>query len=176
MPDLFHVSREVYTIGDTIPLNGDNRYWTNLMASPEKRRGNDRLESGRPADKQCRRTTHFAFDDVYHCRHFGESQYKNEKLHYYRVGMTNPTAGPMALVDVIGKADLGNAQLELLIAGYWNPNENWNFVEYLSDTMTILEVLPEPSDPWSQMTASASWDSDCILAQQVVAKIKRNAI
>lgn len=90
--------------------------------------------------------------------------------------MTNPTAGPMALVDVIGKADLGNAQLELLIAGYWNPNENWNFVEYLSDTMTILEVLPEPSDSWSQMTASASWDSDCILAQQVVAKIKRNAI
>jgi hypothetical protein len=171
MPDnLYHVSLNVYQVGDVIQvLEGQlTQYWKRLEAE-NKLLAEERLEAARPATAQTRKTTQYAFADVDDCRNYGVQQYKGA-LQYYRVNMDNPTVVPMVLVNIIGTTDGTAAQIAALVSEYWNPTLKWSVLECLCQSMTILEkVAPPPVDEYD--SAHMRFTSDHMLATDFRSKI-----
>jgi hypothetical protein len=171
---LFHVSTQKYSAGQIIriPEGTATNYMQKLMAA-NNMRGEDLLEDRRPPQAPTRCGTQYAFADLYDCRNYGESQYKGQELYYYRVSMTNPTAAPMALIDVMKQQEATGEELKIMVAQYWNPTEDWEVLEYLSATMKILEEVPAPvSDDMRLHGATYSYQRDIERAKRFCAKIQ----
>lgn len=162
--DLFHVSRDVYPPGKLIRLSEDQktRFHEMLAGRTDGLAGEERLQRYRPDGAQSRLRTQYAFGAVGDCRLFGETQYRNTELHYYRVRMPHPTKVPMVLVDVVKRVDGRNEEeIRRLAEEYWQPTLPWEVWEYLDEEMEIVEEVPAPSDgSWEFTEAVCSWDND----------------
>ncbi len=123
--------------------------------------------------RRSRLTTQYAFEDVFQCLHYGNSEYDGQELHFYRVSMENPTEVPMALVDVIGKLENPtDAQVAAIVAEYWNPTLKWGVLEYPAPSMTVIEKLAKPNDKAMEaFGAGATYASDIALAKTVAKAI-----
>ena len=79
----------------------------------------------------------------------------------------------MALVDVIGKLENPtDAQVAAITAEYWNPTLQWDVLEYLASSMTVIEKLSKPSDDAMEAyAAGAKYAKDIFLAKKVAKSI-----
>ncbi len=175
MPKIvFHVSTKQYEPNQVVSVPaGEQTAFHGRLVAANAAGAEQRLEGTRPPAAQSRLTTQYAFDDVFQCLHYGNSEYDGQELHFYRVSMENPTEVPMALVDAIGKFENPtDAQVAAIVAEYWNPTLNWGVLEYLAPSMTVIEKLPKPSDDAMEaFGAGAKYGSDIALAKQVAKAI-----
>lgn len=175
MPKIvFHVSTNEYEPNQVVSVPaGEQTAFHERLVAANATGAEQRLEATRPPGAQSRLTTQYAFDDVFQCLHYGNSQYNGQELHFYRVSMENPTEVPMALVDVIGKLENpSNAQIAAIVAEYWNPTLQWDVLEYLASSMTVIEKLPKPSDDAMEaFAAGATYANDISLAKKVAKAI-----
>jgi hypothetical protein len=154
--EAFHVSTEVYEVGQVVAVpTGQQTRFQGRLAAGNATQAEVRLEAGRPAGAQSRLTTQYAFADVYDCQNYGNSQYPDQELHFYRVSIEDPTRVPMAMVDIIKNVQGATAaQITALVNAYWNPTVPWQVYEYLAGAMTILEKLLAPADGLALIAAN----------------------
>lgn len=142
--NLFHVSTVVLSCGESPLLSG-------AKSIPPVEAVVDSL---RPVDRPSRLRAWFACKSTADCAAYFEAQrssglnreiFHGKTPHYYSVRMPAPTKLPMAL---IGRAERelesGGLSIEAIVHAYWNPDDEWNFWEYLDERM---EVLGEVDDP-----------------------------
>jgi hypothetical protein len=144
MMELFHISCKNYNIGEIINSDsfGQTEYYRNSTLRG-KNWIDDFLDSQRPADYPARKSSLFAFDCISNCSAFINLSFKGLKAKYYKVKMSSPIALPMCLTDSL---IVDSLEHNIKIAKeYWQPTEEWNILEYLSNQMEILEVLNEAS-------------------------------
>jgi hypothetical protein len=63
-------------------------------------------------------------------------------IHVYEVMVPRLADLPMALVDCIAKA-IDHYPVNEMAAEYWNPTEEWNFLESVVDEMEIIAVCKD---------------------------------
>lgn len=140
---LYHVSRKVYVVGDVINANEFSNV-TEYYEKSEKENKNwidDYLDSMKPQNAPSRKRVIYAFDSLANCGAFMVNNITD--FNYYKVEMKEPVACPMCLTDNLEE---NNSEKNATIAKeYWNPTESWKFLEYLSEEMTIVEILPPPN-------------------------------
>ena len=60
-------------------------------------------------------------------------------IHVYEVMVPRLVGLPMALIDCIAES-IGNSIAYDMAAEYWNPTENWKFLESVVDQMEIVSL------------------------------------
>ncbi|KQO33212.1 hypothetical protein ASF10_19250 [Flavobacterium sp. Leaf82] len=139
--DLFHVSTKKYHVGQIIKAKDfENTEYYQNATNQNKNWIDEFLDINKPANAPERKKAIYAFDCVENCVAF---KGQNNDNFYYKVKMLKPIACPMSLTDALKREDEEN---NLRIANeYWNYNENWKFLEYLSSEMQIIEIIPPPN-------------------------------
>lgn len=159
----FHVSRYEYTPGQVIKISPDRV--THFHAALEEANNiaaEDRLKPHRPDGVPCRTNCIYVFETLADCSLYGSSQHQNAEVHYYRVRMEKAAKVPMVLVDQIRQqVDPTPAQIERMASEYWRPSEPWEFWEYVTDAIEIVdEVSPLDMGSFEVMGAQGSYIDD----------------
>jgi hypothetical protein len=152
--NLFHVSTLILQSGESPFLAG-----TKSISPVEAI-----VDSLRPANRPSRLRAWFACESTADCAAYFEAQqssgwnrdsFDGKTPHYYSVRMPAPTKLPMAL---IGRAErelnAGGGLIEAIVHAYWNPDNEWNFWEYLDER---IEVLAEVDGPDVLAVSASRW-------------------
>jgi hypothetical protein len=140
---LFHVSTEKYKEGEIIrSIDFELTFYYRRAIKEDKNWIDDLLDNTKPLNVPNRKNALFAFDTIENC---GAFAFKNaNKLYYYKIEMECPIGYPMCLTDRLEK---DNDDLnDKILYEYWNPDGNWNFLEYIGNSMTILKVESAPQN------------------------------
>lgn len=142
--ELYHVSFKKYEVGKTYTASNPIGYHLRAI---QKGEGwvNDILDEYRPDGTPSRISSFYACDILENCvAYIGNKTIEGKEPIYYKVKMECTIGFPMVMVDRI--KCLGNDTSKILpyIDEYWNPTLDWKYLEFLSSTMTIIEILSEP--------------------------------
>ncbi|MHA7842055.1 MAG: hypothetical protein ACX93I_01965 [Winogradskyella sp.] len=139
---LYYISNTKYNVGDLLPLKEEDNRYHKLKKEEGKEWVNDVLDNEKPEGFPFRRTAYYAFDDPDYCIYYYKAEMTgNEQVYLYEVELTNQITAPMRLTQTILNNEGKNELIEELAREYWNPTKNWNFLEYLGNTMKIVAVL-----------------------------------
>ena len=141
--ELFHVSCKNYKVGELII--SENFKETEYYKESESKNMNwidDFLDSTRPEGYPKRQSSLFAFDCIDNCFAFIDGPIRRKGIKYYKVKMNNPIGCPMCLTDSLVQDDYEHNTK--IAKEYWSPKEDWKFMEYLSNSMEIIEILEDP--------------------------------
>jgi hypothetical protein len=141
---LFHASYEIFEVGQIytadritpyfLEKQTQNLKWIDLL-----------LNEYKPDHAPIREQTFFACDSVENCHAYISSLNRPAKVpSYYKVEMENPVKCVMCLTDLLRIVGDANPNVNVYAQEYWTPTLEWKYYEYLSNEMTILEVVPEP--------------------------------
>ena len=161
--ELNHAKTKSYQIGITYNANDykNHNHFFNRLSSKEKEIV-EILDSFRPEGVLERKTSIFFFSNPNYCSYFCSKEYPNVPIHVYKVNVPNAKGGfPMCLVQTILK-QINNMKDELIraiIDEYWNPKNDWNFMEYVGQQMTIIEEC-EVTNKISQAMAAEQYIDD----------------
>lgn len=155
--ELYHVSCNKYEIGKKFHVSEfeQTQYYTNAIATNQSWI-DDFLDSIKPAGAPERKRTFYAFDSLGNCFAFLKGKCP-DGLNFYKVNMIDPIACPMCLTDALKRNE---DELNMEIGKeYWHPVNSWRFLEYLSESMEIIDVLPKP-DFMEIATGGNNYDMD----------------
>lgn len=142
--ELFHVSFTEYNLGQTYIAPNPIGYH---IRSVQRNEGwiNETLDERRPAGFPSRIASFYACSELANCQAFiGKKRIENQDPIFYKVEMDCLYGFPMVLIDRIRKLGHESALLEACISEYWSPTQEWKYLEFLSPSMTIMEILPMP--------------------------------
>jgi len=139
---LYHISITKYQISQELPIRIEDSDFHRNAINDGKVWVNDILDEGRPDNAPSRKRAYYAFDNYEHCLYYFKSQYGiNTAYFLYEVQLTNTITAPMYLNKTLLNNRENNNLIQEIVTEYWNPIRNWNFLEYLGDTMTIVNIL-----------------------------------
>lgn len=167
--ELYHVSFREYATGQTYTAPNPNGYH---LRSIERNEGwiNEILDDNRPEGRPSRVASFYACSELENCQAFiGNKKMDEGSPIYYRVEMNCNAGFPMVLTDRMKKFGQDSILLGAFITEYWLPTKPWRYLEFLSATMTILEVLPTP-DSLIANKGRMNYNADFELAKQVFAE------
>ncbi len=102
------------------------------------------LDEFKPAGAPSRSRTFYAFGHIQHClAFFSTRKCETGTKRVYKVHLQNYYTAPMCLTDGLKKNGEGNEKNEIIANEYWNPTNDWKVLEYLSETMQILEDVTD---------------------------------
>jgi len=138
--ELYHVSSKLYNIGQTISSEdfGDTTEYYQRKILENLNWIDDYLDTLRPGNVPPRRNSVFAFGHLKHCVAFCRKRDYN----YYKVEMNVNDSYPMCLTDALKVSEDPKVMAEIGIE-YWFPTKNWSFLEFLSPSMTILDIVTD---------------------------------
>jgi hypothetical protein len=142
---LFHVSFSEYVAGQTYYAPNPTGYH---LRSIDRNEGwiNELLDLYRPKGMPSRISSFYTCSQLENCQAFiGNKKIDSKNPIYYKVEMDCEHGFPMVLTDKIRKLGRGSKLLGECVNEYWSPIEAWKYLEYLSPSMTIIEVLPIPN-------------------------------
>ena len=143
--ELFHVSCNEYKVGDICFVKEETPYFKAKKATGQEW-VDLFLNCNKQEDAPFREFTLYAFDFIGNCSaFFGSRKCESGYPFYYKVEMENPVIAPMCLTDLITKEGKSSTKLNQISEEYWTPTLRWNFYEYLSNEMKILEILKPPT-------------------------------
>ena len=150
MVELYHISSYDYKVGESISMNLTCNYHNNTVVQ-QYGWVNDFLDNARPERAPERKKSIYAFDNPDFCVEFFKKQYpgaiKTAKL--YKVSMSEVRKVPIALVSYIREKGKGHSQLSDIANEYWVPTQNWKAYEYISNEMSIVEIIKiRNKKPW----------------------------
>lgn len=153
--ELYHTSYKVYKVGQIISSSDFDE--TEYSSKTKKKWVDETLDSLRPIGFPERKRSVFASDSISNCYAFIKTRECEDKPKYYKVCMQDPKPCPMCLTEFISEC---NQDLNKRIASeYWGMTKKWKFIEYLSNEMTILEIVDEP-ESFMKMTATTPYNND----------------
>lgn len=139
---LYHVSCKEYHVNQVIKAEDfeTTEYYNNAV-NDNKSWIDDFLDENKPENAPDRKKALYAFDSIANCGAFKNSC--KCEIFYYEVEMVEPAACPMCLTDGLIQGDeiLNNRLAE----EYWNPMEDWKYLEYLSSEMRIIRKVNKPT-------------------------------
>jgi hypothetical protein len=141
--ELFHVSNKMYVDCQEIEITRINEYCKEKISNGFKNIEKILLKN-KPDSAPSRLNSIFAFEQIEYCGAFINTikgRYSEPK--FYKIIMDNPWRSPMALVDILTK-QVDEEKLIKIAQEYWEPKEEWNFLEYFSKKMKIIERIEEP--------------------------------
>lgn len=138
--ELFHISCKEYKEGDIIK-SSDFKITEYYKDKTAKKQNwiDDFFDADSPENAPIRRQALFAFDKMENCIAF-----KNEcenNIYLYKVEMKEMIACPMCLIDRLEQNN--EAKNTIIREEYWKPKEEWEFLEYLSDEMEIIDIISD---------------------------------
>lgn len=143
MMTFYHASQLSFQIGDTWSTDQfvGNATLDHVNRSKEEQQVNILMDSQRPSDYDSRNKSIFLFDNIDHCR-FYASRLKNPNLKIYKVKALTPVFGgfPFCLVEKV----YNESSFEIkkrIIQEYWAPTLQWIFLEYITQSIEILDIL-----------------------------------
>ena len=139
MRRLYHASMQQFRAGHTISVNdfeGDTAYFYRLLEDTKKL-VEEELEIHRPAENVSRKKCIFFFKDPVICQYFAQSQYPKKDI--YEVAVCDVCGGfPMHIVGRLETLIKNELDCSAQIKEYWHPSKQWNCLEYLGNSMTII--------------------------------------
>ena len=136
--ELFHISSEKYKVREVVNAPEETNYHKGRKEMQQDW-VDDLLDSVKPANAPSRKSTLFAFDKPFFCTAFRKQELRKGDVFYlYKVKMLNPYKAPMTIVGRIEKKLFNN---DALANAYWDQTFIWNFYEYLSVKMEIIEEI-----------------------------------
>ena len=116
--------------------------------SEEKRLVEDALESYRPRGSHRRLQVWYACGSPAEALHYleAENYARAHEIKLYRIEMVAPSRHPMCLVDAVKKSLASREIIKSLVDEYWTPKLDWNYWEYISPQMRIIEQVVRPDD------------------------------
>lgn len=167
--ELYHVSFTEYIVGETYTAPNPIGYH---LRSIERNEGwiNEMLDEQRPAGYPSRIASFYACSELENCQAFiGNKRIEGRDPIYYKVDMDCEFGFPMAIIDKIRKLGEGSDLLEACISEYWAPTREWKFLEFLSPSMTVIEILPIPESLFANK-GRMNYNADFELAKQLYAE------
>jgi hypothetical protein len=184
--ELFHVSFREYVVGQTYYASNPINYHLRCVVRGE---GwvNETLDKYRPAGMPSRISSFYACDNFDNCQsQIDNERIENKNPIFYKVEMDCPKGFPLALahrLKYIGQKTttwletLYDNAPELLendfiediqrvnkakkcIDEYWSPTHRWKNLEFLSPTMKIVDILPNPGRLTGVGSNNYCFDSD----------------
>lgn len=137
---LFHITNKVYEIGAPVSINdyeGEVCYYH--LSHPDYQWINDVLDKYKPVEFPYRKKCIYAFDMIENCYSFA---YGKEGMHCYEVEMDACGGFPMALTDRLRKDKYDQDVCKAISEEYWNPKNEWKYLEYLGNEMIIISEHP----------------------------------
>lgn len=138
-PKLFHATRNVLTVGETL-VPRSPRVLTAAKVEIE-----EILESRRPVALTTRAKAYFASPSPAFVKWYCEREPSTNtaKVVVCEVTMPHPTAHPMALTKAIARF-ITNPNVAREIADeYWSPKDTWMCVEYIDIEMIVIAQLDD---------------------------------
>lgn len=164
---LFRVSFEEYEIGKSYQAENPTKYH---LDSVSKGSGwiNELLDKYKPTNYTPRVSSYYACDKVENCKAFiGTKRIDGKEPIFYKIEMDCESSGhPMVLTDVIRRLRQNHNRIAEVINEYWNPKQNWQYLEFLSDKMTIIDIINKP-DIISFGIGRAHYEHDFKLANRL---------
>jgi hypothetical protein len=141
--ELYHISCIEYPIGVVAPIEDLSFYHTSTLTD-SRSWINDFLDDHSPEDFPSRKKSFYACDTIANCKALKSTICNDVDCipRIYKVRLSNPKKVPMALVTHLFKLGEDNASNINIVNEYWTPTEEWNFYEYLSEEMEIIEEIP----------------------------------
>jgi hypothetical protein len=135
----FHASRNVYSPGDTIyvPPGAESfAYGRSLELGMRWRE--EALERARGDRGFPRRTAVYAANTAVNAARFLISQAGDGgQVWVYEVAISATTPSPMALIGYMDAHGAGFSSLDACVEEYWAPTKQWNFLEFVCESMTV---------------------------------------
>jgi hypothetical protein len=154
MKPLYHATLKEYKRGERVTLENEVAPFTREL-DDNKKEVYWEFERLRPAKAKSRKRGFFACSELPFCSFDFAVANKVDPLpsrRFYVVEMPSPSAVPIVLVNIAYRAS--EDQRTKVITEYWSPTEEWQFLEYIDDEMTIIhEIAPSSSD----MVRGAKW-------------------
>lgn len=163
--ELYHATTKTYQIGKTYNAKDykDYSHFYNRLSS-EGKEVVDKLDSFRPEGIPARKTSMFFFSNLDYCSYFAHNEYSNVPIRVYKVNVPDAKGGfPMCLVQTIFKQiiSIKDEVIAAMIDEYWNPKDDWNFMEYIGQQMTIIEECEVTK---KHIVANMHYNIDCEFA------------
>ena len=149
--ELYHATRNVFSIGEEIISNSLSPYY------PE---ASDALDSLRPDNAPARINALYSADSSAFAYYFliKQNVCKSE-INLYKVKVQDPWQAVFSIPHVIQRRIEKGQNIDSLINEYWDPTENWEFYEYLSTSFVITDQLDHPNIFKFEMQIKALSDS-----------------
>jgi hypothetical protein len=139
--ELFHASGHRYKPGERLVVR------VREGIAPERTDAEQRLARYAPPDTLPRMSARFASDSrAFAALYWNSEANEDVERHLYRVEAVWKSRHPMALVDVVARAD-DEAIAAAVATEYWSPGHEWRCWEYLCSELEILEEVPWPDLP-----------------------------
>jgi len=167
--ELYHVSFREYTEGQTYTAPNPIGYH---LRSIQRNEGwiNEILDEQRPEGYPSRIASFYACSEVVNCQAFiGNKKIEGRNPIYYKVEMDCVLGFPMVLIDKMRKLGQESDLLGACISEYWSPTREWMYLEFLSPSMTILEVLLFPESLLANK-GRMNYNADFEFAKQLFAE------
>jgi hypothetical protein len=167
--ELFHVSFREYTAGQNYTAPNPIGYH---LRSIQRNEGwiNEKLDEQSPNDYPLRVASFYACSVLENCQAFiSNKKIEDRNPIYYKVEMDCDLGFPMVLIDKIRKLGQESDSLEACISEYWTPTYEWKYLEFLSPSITIIEVLPFPETLLANK-GRMNYNSDLEIANQLFAE------
>ena len=142
--ELYHVSFREYTAGQTYSAPNPTGYH---VRSIQRNEGwiNVTLDEQSPNGYPLRVASFYTCSVLENCQAFiGTKTIDDQKPIFYKVEMDCYLGFPMVLIDRMRKLGQASGLIDACISEYWAPTHEWKYLEYLSPSMTIIEVLQVP--------------------------------
>jgi len=142
--ELYHVSFREYTAGQTYTAPNPIEYH---LRSVRRNEGwiNEVLDEKRPTGYPSRIASFYACSELENCHAFiGNKKNGDRNPIFYKVEMDCDLGFPMVLIDRMRNLGQASGLIDTFISEYWAPTHKWEYLEYLSPSMTINEILPVP--------------------------------
>jgi hypothetical protein len=142
--ELYHVSFREYTAGQTYTAPNPIGYH---LRSIQRNEGwiNETLDEQSPNGYPLRVASFYACSVLENCQAFiGNKRIEDRNPIFYKVEMDCDLGFPMVLIDRMRKLGQASGLIDTCISEYWTPTHVWKYLEYLSPSMTIIEILPVP--------------------------------
>ncbi|EPI2801909.1 TPA: hypothetical protein KE234_000511 [Citrobacter koseri] len=133
----YHASTNQYQIGDLIIHTPGNI----CVYYPEV---NVELDRVKPQDMLGRDSAIYITNDCAFAKYFISTQHSNSPTFVYEVSTTDIlNEHPFAVVHQIDQSikTSKTSKVSALSAEYWQPNQKWNFYEYLVSSITIIDIM-----------------------------------
>ena len=164
--ELYHVSFQIYEVGQTYTANNPTGYH---LRSIKNGVGwiNEKLDILRTLDRPSRISSFYACDQVVNCQAFiGSKTIDSKSPNYYKVEMDCKLGFPMVLIDKIRKIGEDSNELEAIVKEYWTPTKQWKYLEFLSPSMKIIDVLATPEKIMANK-GKVNYSCDFEIAKQI---------
>jgi hypothetical protein len=167
--ELYHVSFVAYTAGQTYPAPNPIEYH---LKSIQRGEGwiNEKLDEQSPDGYPLRVASFYACSVLENCQAFiGNKRIEDRTPIFYKVEMDCSLGFPMVLIDRIRKLGHASGLIDTCISEYWTPTREWQYLEYLSPSMTIIEILPVPESLMANK-GRMNYNADFELANRMFAE------